>query len=85
MIVVIGSSEMSILTSDTRRNILEDDILHSHDSENLKSYIWWILIHAIIFASGVDPVHLSWWDMSYFSGLVVWISLIGKASSRTSP
>jgi hypothetical protein len=27
------------LASSTRRNILEDDILHSHCRENLKSYI----------------------------------------------
>jgi hypothetical protein len=28
-----------VLTRDTRRNIPEDDILHSHRLENLKSYI----------------------------------------------
>jgi hypothetical protein len=35
----IRSSETSVLTRVTRRNILKDGILHSHPSENLKSYM----------------------------------------------
>jgi hypothetical protein len=35
----LSSSETSVLTTATWRNIPEDTILHSHRHENLKSYI----------------------------------------------
>jgi hypothetical protein len=35
----LSSSETSVLSRATRRNILEDAVLHSHRRENLKSYI----------------------------------------------
>jgi hypothetical protein len=39
MMEALSSSETSVLTRSTRRNIPKDDTLHSHRHENLKSYI----------------------------------------------
>jgi hypothetical protein len=39
MLKALSTSETSVLTTATRRNILEHGILHSHRRENLKYYI----------------------------------------------
>jgi hypothetical protein len=45
MMEALHSSDTSVLTSSTRRNIPEDCILYSHRRENLKSYnIWTVVI-----------------------------------------
>jgi hypothetical protein len=48
-----SSSETSVLTRATRRNIREDTILHSHRHENLKSYIYERLVLGVLHCRSV--------------------------------
>jgi hypothetical protein len=47
MMEALSSSETAVLTRATWRNIPEDVILHSHNSENLKSYTFEVMFRKI--------------------------------------
>jgi hypothetical protein len=57
----LGSSETSVLTRATRRNIPEDTILHIHRRENLKS-CWMMLFQVNNINTGIMTV----WQNKYW-------------------
>jgi hypothetical protein len=55
----LSSSETSVLTRTTRRNIPEDTILHSHRRENLKSYV---ALFVFCLCRNCSIVPVVWWS-----------------------
>jgi hypothetical protein len=69
MMEALSSFETSVLTRATRRNIPEEAILHSHCSENLKSYIFQNLSTVTPSRDDMKQRHL--WQMQRYKYLYV--------------
>jgi hypothetical protein len=72
----LSSSEMSVHTSATRRNIPKDTILHSHRRENLKSYICTVNLLIIVVLGHTVTLWLTRYAVSW--------KFVGSRSDETT-
>jgi hypothetical protein len=70
-----SSSETSVLTRATRRNIPENTILHSHRRENLRSYLEISLSHEM----DITEISIGWRFLSFdlFVNLCLSLHMVG--------
>jgi hypothetical protein len=66
----LSSSETSVLTRATRRNILEEAILHSYRRENLKSYKAYEDYNFFVAVSFYIILKVSKWNKGQWLGFV---------------
>jgi hypothetical protein len=79
----LGSSETSVLTTATRRNIAEDTILDSHRRENLKSYIKPIELGPVERANLVPMIEISSFYWTYLNRFYFATSTWGRRHSQS--
>jgi hypothetical protein len=91
----LSSSETSVLTWTTRRNIPEDTILHSHRRENLKSFSvkclingrlictgWMCCLRDLLVVKRLWKEVFTWSMMSHHVGFLVGKAALGRVFSE---